>query len=196
MQNSLKWLIGIVVSILAMYGVFRIVSDRLDYSDGKKTVESTHPFVQGAASAAGDKLKQTLKETPDEKLEEDSELLSRKLYPVVKGTVKGQLDAILNDPKRTELPEKMVQTGKEIAETVIKPLTEGMAQGSQKVLEDVDKGFEEIRRFQEKNKDIIQGFQSGIKAIKEQLEKPPQSVAPGVSNEDTGTHPAPNNPNK
>jgi hypothetical protein len=191
MSTYVKWFIAAVILSLAVYGAFRIISDRLDSADGKKAVETAHPFVQGATSAAGEKLKQTLKETPDAKLEEDSELLSRKLYPVVKGSVKGQLDAILNDPNRSELPEKMVQTGKELAENVIKPLTEGVAQGSQKVLEDMDKGFQELRKFQEKNKDIIEGLQSGIKAIQQHLDGSTQSVKP-QNPEDSNNRVSPN----
>ena len=161
------------VSIMAIYGLFRFVSDRLDYADGKKAVETAHPFVQGVSSAAGEKLKQTLKETPDPKLEEDSELISRKLYPIVKGALKGQLDAIKNDPNRSELPETMVQTGKEITENLVKPFAEGVSQGSQTVLQGVDRGLDEFRKFQEKNKDIIEGVQSGLKALGVHLEKSP-----------------------
>ena len=171
MNKPMKWALILVALALAGYGAFRLVSDRLDYSDGKKAVETAHPFVKGASSAAGEKIKETLKNTPDAKLEEDSELLSRKLYPVVKGAVKGQLDAVLNDPNRSEVPEKMVQTGKELVENVVKPFAEGMAQGSSKVLEDVDKGLGEIRKFKEKNKDIFQDLQSGINALRQQLDR-------------------------
>ncbi len=193
MNRILKWMLISATVALAAYGLFRFVSDRLDYSHGKQAVESAHPFVQGVSSAAGEKIKQTLKETPDAKLEEDAELLSRKLYPIVKGAVKGQMDAVLNDPNRAEIPEKMVQTGKEIAESVIKPLSEGVAQGSQKVFEDLDKGLGELRKFQEKNKDLIEGLQSGISAIRRQLENPSEDRSTESSGRDAGRNLTPGN---
>lgn len=173
MIKYLRWALAAAVSIMSIYGLFRFVSDRLDYADGKKAVETAHPFIQGVSSAAGEKLKQTLKETPDPKLEEDSELISRKLYPIVKGALKGQLDAIKNDPNRSELPETMVRTGKEITENLVKPFAEGVSQGSQTFLQGVDRGLDEFRKFQEKNKDIIEGVQSGLKALGVHLEKSP-----------------------
>ena len=45
-----------------------------------RAAEAVHPFVQGAASTAAEKLKETLKETPDEKLERDAEFLTKKFY--------------------------------------------------------------------------------------------------------------------
>ncbi|MGD9818046.1 MAG: hypothetical protein AB7V04_05020 [Desulfomonilaceae bacterium] len=179
MPKPMKWLIIAAIAVLACYGLFRFVSDHLNYSDGQKAAQTAHPFVQGAANVAGEKLKQTLKETPDATLEQDSELLSRKLYPIVKGAVKGQLDAILNDPNRSELPEKMSQTGKEIAKDVIKPFSEGVVQGSQKILEDVDKGLGEFRKLHEKNKDIFDTVQSGVQAIIQELNRSPQPLPHG-----------------
>ncbi len=173
MLKYLKWSLAAVVLILAGYGLFRFISDRLDFGDGKRAVETAHPFVQGVSSAAGEKLKQTLKETPDPKLEEDSELISRKLYPIVKGALKGQLDAIKNDPNRSELPETMIQTGRQITENLVKPFAEGVSQGSQTVLQGVDRGLDELRKFNDRNKDIIDSVQSGLKALGIQLEKLP-----------------------
>ncbi len=178
MLKYLKLFLAAVILALAFYGLFRVLSDRLDQTDGKKAVEAAHPFVQGVSSAAGEKLKQTLKETPDPKLEEDSELISRKLYPIVKGALKGQLEAIKNDPNRSELPETIVQTGKQITENLVKPFAEGVSQGSQSVLQGVDRGIDELRKFHDKNKDIVEGVQSGLKALGIQLEKSPSTTNP------------------
>ncbi|MDD3472188.1 MAG: hypothetical protein PHS86_05345, partial [Syntrophaceae bacterium] len=64
----------------------------------------------------------------------------------------------------------------EIAKDVIKPFSEGVVQGSQKILEDVDKGIGEFRKLHEKNKDIFDTVQSGVQAIIQELNRKSQPL--------------------
>ena len=181
MRSVLKYLGASVVVVLAMYGVYALLAAHLTASQGKEAVETASPFVQGAASAAGEKLKEALRNTPDEKLEKDSEELSGKLYPIAKGAIKGQLEAILKDANRGDVPEKMYQTGKDVSKNVVAPLSKGLAEGSHEVLKDLDKSFQEVREFKEKNKDLIDSIAAGLATLKKTVpELPPLPRPPGL----------------
>ncbi|MBI5571726.1 MAG: hypothetical protein HY914_17420 [Desulfomonile tiedjei] len=180
MRSVLKYLGAGVVVAFAMYGAYALLAAHLTASQGKDAVEAASPFVQGAASAAGDKLKETLRNTPDENLEKNSEELSRKFYPIAKGAIKGQLEAILKDANRSEVPEKMYETGKDVSKNVVAPLSKGLAEGSREVLKDLDKSFQEVRDFREKNKDLIDAIASGFVTLKKTVpDLPPLPAPPG-----------------
>ncbi len=164
--------IGLVFLLgFALYGGIRLASDSLTKEEGEKAARAAHPFVEGAASVANEKIKETLKNTPDKQLEKDAELYARKLYPVAKGALKGQLEAITKDPDSNEIPEMMRQAGKDVTERVIKPFTEGLAQGSGSVLKDLDKTVENVRKFTEENRDFIESVTSGLKGLHETLKE-------------------------
>ena len=179
MKTVLKYLGAAVVSVLAAYGAYALLSAHLTAAQGRQVVES--PFVQGAASAAGEKLKEAIKNTPDKKLEKDSEELSEKLYPIGKGAIKGQLEAILKDANRKDVPEKMYETGKDVSGRVVAPLVKGLADGSNDVLKELDKTLQGIQTFREKNKDLIDSIASGIATLKKNHPSlPPLPVPPGL----------------
>lgn len=154
-----------VVIVLAAYGAVKLVVGSLTELQGRQAVETMHPFVRGAASAAGEQFKQSLQETPDEKLEKDAELLSKKLYPVVKGALLGQVDAFLEDPKRSELPEKMRQAGKRVGEQMVVPFTQGLTEGANPVTGQVDKTMDSLSKFRENHKELFDALSTGLSAL-------------------------------
>jgi len=162
-----------------MYGAVVLVSGWLEAPHGKKAVETMHPFVRGATSAAGEKLKEAIQQTPDDQLEKSSEDISRKMYPLAKGALKGHLEAILQDANRAEVPQKMFQAGKDVSENVVRPFTGGLAEGSAKVLEDLDKTMQGVRKFKQDNQDLLNSIASGLENVQRGIkELPPLSAPP------------------
>ncbi len=62
MKKIITYPIAAIIIVLAIYGAFKLVSGLLTKSHGVSAVEAVHPFVQGAAATAAEKLKETLKE--------------------------------------------------------------------------------------------------------------------------------------
>jgi hypothetical protein len=174
-------LLGLLV-VLAIYGAIKLTSGVLTRAHGERAVQMAQPFLQGAASAAGDRLKQSLKDTPDAKLEQDSEWLARKLYPIAKGIIKGQVESFLQDPDRNELPEKMYQAGKEFSEKVLKPFSRGVIDSNQQTLEGADKTLQAIRKFSDTNKSLLDAVTQGLDALSRNLREnpPPRPEFPGM----------------
>ena len=164
-RNAFAYLGAALVLGFALYGAVTLLTPSLTAEQGKQAAEAVSPFVQGAASVAGEKAKEVLKNTPDEQLEKESEILSRKFYPIAKGALKGHIDAILKDSNRAEVPEKMYQAGKDLSEKVVKPFGKGLADGSVKVLGDIDKTLKEVRTFQEQNKGFFDSVAKGLEAL-------------------------------
>jgi hypothetical protein len=173
LQKILAYIGGALVFCLAIYGAVTLVSGWFDASHGKKAVETVHPFVRGAASAAGEKLKEVVQQTPDGQLEKGSEDISRKMYPLAKGALKGHLEAILKDANRAEVPEKMYQAGKDVSEKVVRPFADGLAGGSVKVLEDVDKTLQGVRKFKQDNQDLLNSIASAVEAVRKDVTERP-----------------------
>lgn len=73
MKKFLGYTLAGLVVVLALYGAVKMLSAFMTKSHGERAAQVAQPFVQGAASAAAEKLKQSLKEVPDAKLEQDSE---------------------------------------------------------------------------------------------------------------------------
>jgi hypothetical protein len=186
-RNALAYVGAALVLGFALYGAVTLIARSLTAKQGEHAAEAVAPFVQGAASVAAEKTKEILKNTPDEQLEKDAELLSKKLYPVAKGALKGHIDAILKDANRTEVPEKMYEAGKDLSEKVVKPFSKGLADGSTKVLGDLDKTLKDVRTFREQNKDLFDSVAKSLgalhKAAKENpgfLPPPPPLPFPGL----------------
>ncbi len=165
MKKFLAYTLAGLVLLLALYGLTNLLSGLMTESKGERAAEVAQPFVQGAASAAAQKLKQSLKEVPDAKLEQDSEWLAKKLYPITKGVIKGQVESFLQDPERNVLPEKMYQAGKEFSDKVLKPFSRGVVESNQKTLEDADKTIQAIRKFGDTNKDLLEAVKQGLDAF-------------------------------
>ncbi len=162
----------------ALYGIATLVARSLTAKDGERAAGAVTPFVQGAASVVGEKAKEALKNTPDAKLEKDSEEISKKLYPIAKGALKGNLEAIMKDANRAEVPEKMFQAGKDLSEKVVRPFTKGLAEGTGKVLTDVNKTLQGVRTFQENNKDLLDTVTKGLEALHKAAREHPGLLPP------------------
>lgn len=179
-----KYLGITIVILLAAYGAVKLIVGSLTESEGRQAVEKMHPFIKGAASAAEEKIKQSLIETPNEELEKDAHLFSKKLYPVVKGALLGQIEAFVEDPKRSELPEKMREAGKQVGERVIVPFTQGVAQGTNPVAGQVDKTLESLTKLKETHKGLFDAIAEGVsalgKSIKEGTSQPPPVPTPST----------------
>jgi len=165
MKKFLGYILAGLVIVLAVYGAVKLLSNSVTKSQGERAAEVAQPFVQGAASAAAQKLKQSLNEVPDAKLEQDSEWLAKKLYPITKGIIKGQVESFLQDPERNQLPEKMYQAGKEFSDKVLKPFSRGIVDSNQQTLEDADKTLQAIRKFGDTNKDLLDAVKQGMDAF-------------------------------
>jgi hypothetical protein len=178
MRRILAYIGGGVILCLAVYGAVSLVLGRLDGSFGRKAADVVRPVVRDAASAAGEQLKKTIKETPDEQLEKESEDISRKLYPIAKGALKGHLEAILKDANRGEVPKQMYQAGKDVSEKVVIPFGEGLAEGSSKAVESLDKSLQEVRKFQENNKDLLNSIAQGLESVRKGIRENPILLPP------------------
>jgi hypothetical protein len=165
MKKFLGYILAGLVIVLAVYGAVKLLSGSVTRSQGERAAEVAQPFVQGAASAAAQKLKQSLKDVPDAKLEQDSEWIAKKLYPITKGIIKGQVESFLQDPERNQLPEKMYQAGKEFSDKVLKPFSRGIVDSNQQTLEDADKTLQAIRKFGDTNKDLLDAVKQGMDAF-------------------------------
>ena len=72
MIKTAKFILAVVVIVLAVYGAMKLISCYLlGPSQGEKAVEAVHPFVSGAVSAAGGKLRDSFMNIPDSQLESD-----------------------------------------------------------------------------------------------------------------------------
>jgi hypothetical protein len=165
MKKFLAYTMAGLVIVLAVYGAVKLLSGFMTKSQGERAAAVAQPFVQGAASAAAQKLKESLKDVPDAKLEQDSEWLAKKLYPITKGIIKGQVESFLQDPERNQLSEKMYQAGKEFSDKVLRPFTRGIVDSNQQTLEDADKTLQAIRKFSDTNKDVLDAVKQGLDAF-------------------------------
>lgn len=177
-KNALAYVGAALIVGFALYGAVTFLARSLTAKQGEQAAEAVSPFVQGAASVAGEKAKEVLKNTPDDQLEKESELLSRKFYPIAKGALKGHLDAILKDTNRAEVPQKMYEAGKDLSEKVVQPFSKGLADGSTKVLEDLDKTLNGVRTFREQNKDLFDGLAQGLGALQKAAKEHPGMLPP------------------
>lgn len=162
----------------ALYGAATFIARSLTAKHGEQAAEAVSPFVQGAASVAGEKAKEVLKNTPDDQLEKESELLSKKFYPIAKGALKGHLEAILKDTNRAEVPEKMYEAGKDLSERVVKPFGQGIVEGSSKALGELDKTLKGVREFREQNKDLIDSVAKGLESLHKAAKDNPGLLPP------------------
>jgi len=162
--------LGVLV-LLASYGLMVILVNQLDGGDGEKAVGTVHPFVSGAASAAGDRAREALMATPDDTLEKEGEALGRKLYPAVKGFLKGQMDGFTADPDRKDLSKKVFDASKEVSKDVVSPLGEKLHEQSQVILNDLDQTLQGVKKLRDDNRDLIDGLTSGLEALRNRLKQ-------------------------
>jgi hypothetical protein len=179
MRQAGKLIGWAIVLVLTVYGLFCLTSSFLTESHGESAANSISPFVAGMLSSVFNNIKTSLENTPDKKLEENGELIGRKLYPFLKGSLRGFIDSYLKDPQRSEIPNKLNEAGQAASKDVLSPLGEGISQGSRKILQDTGKALDEVRKFRDDNKDIIDSFTSGLKALQDKFR---ENASPPVQN--------------
>lgn len=173
MKKALFYTLSAVVLVFAVYGAVKLVSGLMTKERGKKTAEAVNPFVKGVASVAAEDLKQSLNKTPDEQLERNAELYTKKFYPIAKGIVKGFAESLKNDPERAQMQRNAYQAGKDVSENIVRPFSRGLLEGSGPALGDLDKRMGEVRDFTEKNKDVIDSLSKGLDFLQKTLKNIP-----------------------
>ncbi len=172
------YFIAVVTIVLALYGTVKLISGSLTKEDGQRAAETMSPFMTGVASVAQEKLRQSLVEIPDEQLERNSELYVKKLYPLIKGTVRGLADSMEHDPNAAEMRESAYRAGKHFSENLMQPFTRGVLENSGPMVDELDKRFGEIRNFTEKNKDAIDIITGGLNFLQKALKNAPAPPPP------------------
>ncbi|MDQ7784231.1 MAG: hypothetical protein RDU20_15205 [Desulfomonilaceae bacterium] len=180
MSKALKFILASVVGALAIYGAVTIIAGLLTESHGRSAAKAAQPFVSGVTSAVKDQVKQKLEDTPDAELEKDSYEVSKKMYPILKGALLGQLEGFVKDPEREQLPAKMRDAGKAVSEQIVGPFTKGLAEGSGKIFGDFDRAVDGVRKLQDKNKDLVDAIANSIGQLKRFLEQKPLPQPPDV----------------
>ncbi len=182
MRKAGKFIGWAVILVLTVYGLFCLTSSFLTESHGESAANAINPFVTGMLSSVFNNINTSLENTPDKKLEENGELLGRRLYPLLKGLLRGLIDSYFRDPQRSEIPNKLYEAGQAASKDALSPLGESVSQGSKKILEDTGKALEEVRKFRDENKDIIDSVTSGLKALQDKIREntsPPIPNSPG-----------------
>lgn len=178
MPKAVKIVLGCVVGLLALYGVFVILSSLLTESRGKEAAKAVHPFVSGVAAGMKEEAKESLNQTPDEQLEKEAYEVSKKMYPVLKGTLLGLAEAFAKDPRRDEFPARMRDAGKAFGEVIVGPFAEGFAEGSGDVLGQLNRTLGGVRKLGDSSKDVVDAIADGIGKLKDILDGRPPPVAP------------------
>lgn len=189
MKKILILIGGVVVVLFAAYGVIRAVSDFF----GAKPGEATESFTAGVATKAGEKIAEGIKQTPDKKLEEDSQVMARKLYYLSKGALKGQIDAIVNDTTGSEVPQKMYEAGKDFSERVVKPFARGLSEGSAGLLEGADEGVKKLKEVGKEGKELLDVLSQQFGRLRQTIKEsaPPMPPLPGPPPPSPGFMPQP-----
>ena len=173
MKKFLTYVLAALVIALAVYGGINLLSIFANKSPGQLATEMAQPFAKATVTAAGDQLTQTLKKTPDAQLEQNSEWMAKKLYPIGKGLIKGGAESFLQDPERNELQDKMYHAGKEFSETILKPFSRGVYESNRKNLEEADKTLQALRKFSDTNRDLMNALSQGLDSLIEKFKENP-----------------------
>jgi hypothetical protein len=188
MKRITLFLVGCLIVALALYGAARLVSDSLGASSGAKVAKSADSFMVGAAKESGRNFWNALDATPDAELEAAAEAFSRKLYPLVKGFVKGQAAAMKEDKDKEELRRLWRDFGRDISENVLTPFVRGVTEGaaSKTALEGAGTAVKGVREFGEQAGKIVEGLlrglgnlQKGLPEINIEIPPPRREPSPG-----------------
>jgi hypothetical protein len=170
MMKFLKVTVFCVLLVLAAYGAVRLGADVLTARQGEQVAEAASPFVQGAVSATGRQMKQVLTETPPEVKQKQGEELGRAMYPLTKGVMRGQMEAMMDDPQAGVISDVSFEAGKEFSKRVVKPFAQGVATGSAgALLEDLGIGPDDIEALSKHKGALIDAFKKGIRNVEENL---------------------------
>jgi len=143
MTRILKFIGKLVIVVLAIFAVVILVSG---YTGSFRWAQAVQPFVHGSLSATGKVVREELTTRSEQQMEKDGEFLGRRLYPVEKGFLKGQLEALKADPNKEELRKTIRDLTHEMSKEFVAPVTEGVAETSKKVLQDVGNVLQELQK--------------------------------------------------
>jgi len=180
MKTALKCIVLLLIIGVVIYAVFSFFFGKLTETQGRETVRDLRPFTSGAAKEAAIQTKKTLESIPDAKLEKETRELSRKLYPVNKGLILGQIDGYLADPNRDELLKKAREVGKAISQDVVGSISGQVSEGSQKAVSELDKTLEGVRKLKESNKDLFDSLSRGLGELQKVIQQLPRLPQPGA----------------
>jgi hypothetical protein len=143
MTRIVKFVGKLLVLVLAIYGLVILV---FGFVGSFRWAEAVQPFVRGTVSATGHVVRQELNTRSDQQMEQDGELLGRKLYPAAKGFLKGQLEAFKADPNKEALRKTVQEATHELSKELVAPVTEGVTETSRKVLQDFGNVLQELQK--------------------------------------------------
>ena len=169
MKKILFYVGATLVILLAAYGAVRLVADLVIAPNKKEIAERTGSFAYQAASAAREKLKESLERTPPKELEKNAEEMARKMYPVTKGMIKGQIKSFMKDPDRDEIPKLMIQAGSEFSKQLFDPVTRGIVGGPPIVVEGLGKTMESVMKFGEKNRGLLESLSRELGKLRKNI---------------------------
>jgi hypothetical protein len=82
------------------------------------------------------------------------------------------------DATDSELAREMYNTGKKVADKVVKPLAQGAADSAVEAMGRLDKAAKEFRDFKTRNSDVIDSFTQGANEAYNKLPKAPPPLPP------------------
>lgn len=162
-----------VLAAFALYGAFALVSAHLTQKQGQAAGAAVSPFVSGFIKTAGDQVRESLRTTSDEQIQQDAELYTKKFYPALKGAIKGLSESLNNDPRREEIATQANETGRQIGRFVVEPFSRGITEGAGPVLHNLQNKAEELRNFTEQNRDILNALTGGLQFLQKTFKNPP-----------------------
>ncbi len=173
MKRAFTYIGLFLLAAFALYGIFVLVSNHLTQKQGQVAGEAVSPFVSGFIKTAGDQVRETLRNTSDEQIQQDAELYTKKFYPAFKGAIKGLSESLNNDPRREEIATQAYETGHQVGQFVVEPFSRGVSDGAGPVLDNLQNKAEEIRNFTEQNKDILNAVSGGLQFLQKAFKNPP-----------------------
>ena len=163
-----KFLMGVAIVVLlflAGYGATRLLMDAIVADDGKRVSEIAGTVASKAVKAAGEKLVDELNHTPDEKLEADAEKRARKIYPIMKGAIIGNLKAFTEDKNKEELSRAMYAAGKEFSKSLLQPFTKGITDAPAPILGNVEGAIKRLGKMRQGSGNLLESIIKGLESL-------------------------------
>jgi len=177
-MKKILFIVAVIVVCFAVYGGLRLLLDVTTADGGKRVARVTNTLAADAASAAAERLRQTIEQTPDEVLQSNAEVMSRKFYPIAKGFLKGQVQALREDKDRDEIRRLMYEAGKEFSETVLKPFSRGVAAGSLGIPGGLEKTTKGSREATEEKGNLLDTISRGLESLQKDLREKGVPIPP------------------
>jgi hypothetical protein len=180
MNPFLRGLLGVIVGVLACVGVVALLFFS-PFSKGTSS-GSSGGIASQVAQGAGAAVKEKLRTTPDDQLEKEAEFFTQKMYPIVKGVTRGLSESLMKDAEAPNVSEKAYEAGRDVTRKAIAPFLKGIADGSSDALREADRTLQEVRSFQERNREVIDTLGKGLEVIDKLkgILPPPPGFSPGA----------------